>query len=139
MWKMCGSNGVGVLGRASAFAPFRKRRGSGALQNASAWLGRLVLMMVLLFCFAGCEKKGGEGIVLSKEFIPAVPPEQEVLKESQFRYDQWKVKVEMIDDMRKVNVLVERPEWEKIKVGDRVNVRYAQGKYTGAIWSSEIK
>jgi hypothetical protein len=92
-----------------------------------------------MLCLAGCEKKGGEGIVLSKEFIPAAPPEQEVLKESQFRYDQWKVLVRMIEDRRKVNVLVEQPEWEKIKIGDRVNVRYSQGKYTGAIWSSEIK
>lgn len=139
---MCGSNQTRILGRAAACAPIPKWRSTAALPNASVWMGRLVLMascLVLLFCFAGCVEKGGVGIVLSKEFIPAAPPEQEVLKEHQFRFDQWKVLVQMVEDRRKVNVVLDQPEWEKIKVGDRVNVRYSQGKYTGAIWSSEIK
>jgi predicted small lipoprotein YifL len=94
--------------------------------------------MALLLSLAACERKGGEGVVLSKEYIPAAV-EGEPMKEHQTMHEQWKVKVEMRADMRKLDVLVEPAEWEKFKVGDRVNVGYSQGKYTGTVWSSEIK
>ena len=78
-------------------------------------------------------------MVLEKEYIPAVPTGEEVRKEGQLSQEQWKVLVEMRADLRKIRVLVEPAEWEKLKVGDHVNVRYSQGKYTGTVWSSEIK
>ena len=53
--------------------------------------------------------------------------------------DRWMVQVEMISDLRKVNVEVERPRWEAVKIGDRLKVSYSQGKYTGTIWGSELK
>lgn len=95
--------------------------------------------LAVLLSVAGCEKKGGEAVVLSKEHIAAAAAEQPVREEHQTSQEQWRVKVEMRADLRKVDVLVEPAEWEKLKVGDRVNVRYSQGKYTGTIWSSEIK
>ena len=95
--------------------------------------------IALCVLLTACEKKGGEGVVLAKEYIPAAAPDQPVLKEHQTSHEQWKVNVEMRADLRKVDVLVKPAEWEKLKVGDRVNVSYSQGKYTGTIWSSEIK
>jgi hypothetical protein len=97
------------------------------------------LGVVLSLNLAGRDKKGGEAVVISKEYIPAAPPEPEVRKEGQLSQEQWRVRVEMRSNLFKVNVLVEPAEWEKLKVGDRVNVRYSQGKYTGTVWASEIK
>ena len=44
----------------------------------------------------------------------------------------------MISDMRRVNVQVDQPQFERIKIGDRLNVIYHEGKYTGTIWGAEI-
>ncbi len=52
--------------------------------------------------------------------------------------EQWIVRLEMIQDLRKLTVFTERARWEKLKVGDRVKVTYRQGKYTGSIWSVNI-
>jgi len=98
-----------------------------------------IACLVLVLCFAGCDKKGGEAVVLEKEYIPAAPTDQPIQDEKQLSTEQWKVLVEMRADLRKVNVSVEPAQWEKLKPGDKVNVRYSQGRYTGTIWSSELK
>ena len=95
--------------------------------------------LALCLSLAACEKKGGEGVVIEKKYIPAAPAGDATRHEGQLSTEQWKVLVEMRADLRKVNVLVDPPEWGKLKVGDHGNVRYSQGKYTGTIWSSEIK
>ena len=77
--------------------------------------------------------------MLSKEHVEAAAPDAKELKEGQTSQEQWKVLVEMRSDLRKVRVLVEPAEWERLKAGDRVNVQFSQGKYTGTIWSSEIR
>jgi hypothetical protein len=97
------------------------------------------ICLALLMSLGGCEKKGGQAVVLSKEYIPAAPADQEVRKEGQLSTEQWRVLVEMRADLRKVRILVKPAEWEKLKAGDNVNVRYSQGKYTGTIWGSEIE
>jgi hypothetical protein len=53
--------------------------------------------------------------------------------------EQWIVSVKMIDDNRWIDVPVERPQWEKLQEGDRVQVVYREGKYTGTVWSAEIR
>lgn len=53
--------------------------------------------------------------------------------------EQWLVKVELVRGGRKLIVQADQPLWEKWKVGDRVNVTYREGKYTGTVWSAEIK
>ena len=55
------------------------------------------------------------------------------------RVEQWRVTVQMIEGGRQFNVQAERPQWEKVKVGDRVKVSYREGKYTGTVWAAEIK
>jgi hypothetical protein len=97
------------------------------------------LAAALLLLLASCEKKGGEAVVLSKEHVAPALADAKELKEGQTSQEQWKIVVEMRGDLRKVNVLVKPEEWERLKAGDRVNVRYSQGKYTGTIWSSEIR
>ena len=54
-------------------------------------------------------------------------------------HEQWRVTVQLVEGGRQFNVQAKRPQWEKLKVGDRVKVSYREGKYTGTIWSAEIK
>lgn len=53
--------------------------------------------------------------------------------------EQWRVTVQLVDGGRRFNVHADRSRWEKLKIGDRVNVSYREGKYTGTVWSAEIK
>ena len=52
--------------------------------------------------------------------------------------EQWRIKVRMIEGGRGFTVRAEKAQFERLKVGDRVKVRYREGKYTGAVWSAEI-
>ena len=52
--------------------------------------------------------------------------------------EQWIVKVQMVDDLRRIKVQTDKAHWDKVKVGDRINVSYRQGNYTGTVWSAEI-
>jgi len=53
--------------------------------------------------------------------------------------ERWIVRVQMITDLRRVDVQTDEPRWNKLKVGDRIKVAYRQGKYTGTVWNSEIE
>ena len=53
--------------------------------------------------------------------------------------EQWLVKVRMSDSGREYNVPTEQIQWDKLKTGDRVKVKYWQGKYTGTVWATEIE
>ena len=44
----------------------------------------------------------------------------------------------MIDDGRTFNVQADQGQFDKLKEGDRVRVRYRIGKYTKTVWSAEI-
>ncbi|HEX7518595.1 MAG TPA: hypothetical protein VF345_15050 [Chthoniobacterales bacterium] len=52
--------------------------------------------------------------------------------------ETWIVKVQMVSDLRRIDVRTDRAHWDKVKVGDRINVSYRQGKYTGTVWHAEI-
>ena len=52
--------------------------------------------------------------------------------------EQWLVKVRMIEGERTFNVQTKPWQFEKLKEGDRVHVRYHVGKYTGTVWDAEI-
>jgi len=54
-------------------------------------------------------------------------------------HEQWIAKVKMITDGRQFNVHVDQARWEKLKDGERVNVSYKQGKYTGTVWDADIR
>ena len=45
----------------------------------------------------------------------------------------------MVADGRQFNVQADRPQWEKLKDGDRITVSYRVGKYTKTVWGAEIR
>jgi hypothetical protein len=53
--------------------------------------------------------------------------------------EKWLVKVEMVEVSRRFNIYTDRAHYDKVKVGDRIKVRYSEGKYTGTVWGSEIE
>ena len=53
--------------------------------------------------------------------------------------EQWRVKVRTIYDGRTFNVQAEQGQFDKLKEGDRVRVRYQLGKYTKTVWGAEIE
>jgi len=54
-------------------------------------------------------------------------------------HEQWIVKVRMNADGRRFNVQTDQARWEKLAIGDHVEVAYREGKYTGTVWAAEIK
>lgn len=52
--------------------------------------------------------------------------------------EQWIVWVKMVAGLR-IKVHADKAQWDKLKIGDRINVSYRQGKYTGTVWSAEIE
>lgn len=53
--------------------------------------------------------------------------------------EKWVLKVEMVAVGRSFNIYTDRAHYDKLKVGDRIKVRYSEGKYTGTVWGSEIE
>jgi hypothetical protein len=53
--------------------------------------------------------------------------------------EKWLLKVELVGGGRSFNIYTDRTHYDKLKVGDRIKVRYSEGKYTGTVWGSEIE
>jgi hypothetical protein len=53
--------------------------------------------------------------------------------------EKWLIKAEMVGISRRFNIYSDRAHYDKVKAGDRIKVRYSEGKYTGTIWGSEIE
>jgi hypothetical protein len=53
--------------------------------------------------------------------------------------EKWLVKVEMVQVSRRFNIHTDRVHYDKVKVGERIKVKYSEGKYTSAVWSAEIE
>ena len=126
---------------------------------------RLTLALAALGGLAACEKRSGEAVVLGKEHIAAaiesttpsddtnrnrddeITVDTYVMKREvrgtgrdprALKDEQWLVKVRMIFDRRTFNVPAEKAQFEKLNDGDRVQVGYRVGKYTGTVWAAEI-
>jgi hypothetical protein len=137
--------------------------------------------LATLSIFAGCDKKSGDAVVLSKEHIAARevtptpssgttdnPPPFPAKEDETYRElrkdeivvdqvvmraidrgtsrdpramdeEQWIVRVQMIHDLRKIDIRADKSQFEKLKEGDRIKVRYRIGKYTSTVWGAEIK
>jgi hypothetical protein len=52
--------------------------------------------------------------------------------------EQWRIALRMVEGGRALTVQAKKAQYEKLKAGDRVKVRYREGKYTGTVWSAEI-
>lgn len=75
--------------------------------------------------------------MIAKEHIPAHVEGTE-LRERQTHHEQWLVDIKMADG-RRATASINKPKWDSFQVGDRVRAKYAQGNYTGTIWSVEIR
>jgi hypothetical protein len=53
--------------------------------------------------------------------------------------EQWIVRVQVMADLKRLKVQTDKAHYDKVKIGDRVNVLYRQGKYTGTVWAAEIE
>ncbi len=53
--------------------------------------------------------------------------------------EQWVVKVRTTDTGRTFYVQADRARYEKLGAGDRVQVSYRVGKYTGTVWAADLK
>ena len=53
--------------------------------------------------------------------------------------EQWLVKVRMIYDGRTFSVQADQGQFDKLKEGDRVQVKYRLGKYTKTVWGAAIE
>lgn len=52
--------------------------------------------------------------------------------------EQWRITIRVIGNGGGFTVQAKQAQYERLKVGDRVKVRYSQGNYTGSVWSAEI-
>ena len=98
-----------------------------------------MLALVLISGLCGCERKSGEAVVIGKDYVAAVTPGEEIKDERATNHEQWIVKVRMLENGRTIQVRSERAQWERLRQGDRVKVRYRVGKYTGTVWDAEIR
>jgi hypothetical protein len=53
--------------------------------------------------------------------------------------EQWIVRVQMTADLRQIKVQTDKAHWDKVKIGDQIDVSYREGKYTGTVWAAEIE
>jgi len=53
--------------------------------------------------------------------------------------EQWLVKVRMSDNGRTFNVQADQGQFDKLKEGDRIQVKYRLGKYTKTVWEAQIE
>ncbi|HEX8489605.1 MAG TPA: hypothetical protein VF626_01185 [Chthoniobacterales bacterium] len=52
--------------------------------------------------------------------------------------EQWRISVELVEGRRSFTVRAKPAQYQRLKIGDRVKVRYSEGNYTGTVWNSEI-
>jgi hypothetical protein len=53
--------------------------------------------------------------------------------------EQWRLKVEITNAGQSCTILTDRARYDKLKIGDRIRVRYRQGEYTGKVWFADIE
>jgi hypothetical protein len=52
--------------------------------------------------------------------------------------EQWRISVELVEGGRSFMLRAKQAQYQRLKIGDRVKVRYSEGNYTGTVWNSEI-
>ena len=52
--------------------------------------------------------------------------------------EQWRISVELVEGGRSFTVRAKQAQYQRLKIGDRVKVRYSEGNYTGTVWNAEI-
>jgi len=126
---------------------------------------RILILLLMAGSLVGCEKRTGDAVVVAKEHIDAATSSsespspntdgaEEITVDSYvmrpevrgtgrdpraLKSEQWLVNVQLVDGGRSFKVPANRSQFEKLKEGDRVHVRFRVGKYTGTVWSAEIE
>jgi hypothetical protein len=54
-------------------------------------------------------------------------------------HEQWIITVQMVADLKRIDVRIDQARWQALKINDRVHVAYRQGKYTGTVWGSDLE
>lgn len=52
--------------------------------------------------------------------------------------EQWRVSVRLVEGGRSITVRAKQAQFERLKVGDRLKVRYSEGDFSGTVWSAAI-
>ena len=52
--------------------------------------------------------------------------------------EQWRISVQTVEGSRTFTVRAAPAQYQRLKVGDRVKVRYSEGNYSGTVWNAEI-
>ena len=73
-----------------------------------------VFALLLILGLCGCEKKSGEAVVIGKDYVAAAKQGEEIKDERATNNEQWIVKIRMLDNGRKIQVRVDRAQWEEI-------------------------
>jgi hypothetical protein len=53
--------------------------------------------------------------------------------------EQWRITVHIADARQSHTIQSDRAHYDKLKVGDRIRVRYRQGQFTGQVWIADIE
>jgi len=53
--------------------------------------------------------------------------------------EQWRITVRIADARQSHTIQSDRAHYDKLKVGDRIRVRYRQGQFTGQVWIADIE
>jgi hypothetical protein len=111
---------------------------------------RPLAALLAVVSLVGCVKKGGDAVVVGKEYKPpveiveaptpdAAEPTPGAANSPRMSDEQWIVSVRMVSDNRWIDVPVLKSQFEKLKEGDQVKVVFREGKYTGTVWAAEIR
>ena len=52
--------------------------------------------------------------------------------------EQWRITVRLVEGGRSITVRAKHTQYNRLKVGDRVKVRYSEGDFSGTVWSGAI-
>ena len=53
--------------------------------------------------------------------------------------EQWRITVEIPGARQSHTIQSDRAHYDKLKIGDRIKVKYRQGQYTGKVWVADIE
>ena len=53
--------------------------------------------------------------------------------------EQWRIKVQIPDARQSLTIQSDRAHYDRLKIGDRIRIKYRQGQFTGKVWFADIE
>jgi hypothetical protein len=53
--------------------------------------------------------------------------------------EQWRIRVQIPDARQSLIIQSDRAHYDRLKIGDRIRIKYRQGQFTGKVWFAEIE